>query len=1625
MTSLRPTTGFTVRAMIGDALLCETTVNSNGRYECGGVTSIFTAMDLKVSSTGQLPGINRTFSAESVVSAPAGEAATTSTLEANLEILETVVLIEGAVRFPDGQSTSNLYLEATGTNAYGATRTDATGKFQIYVSMPSTSARTDLHLTVKPDQNYSALFSQVLAVDAEKDRMVKVTKDLTATVLVIEGHLKKGNVGMQDYKIRVARATGGFLGEDQTDAQGHFRITYLLSQEEQTLNLKVTALEGQDLIASQDATLTIRAEELNTVTAELAATALKVSGVIKNLDGNVVPNATVSLSDAHETNTVSDAQGKYTLIASFPAATTSTRLRLNAVLNNKQASRSLESTLTTNTVTERIENLTLGATRRIKLVGALTNATGPGRLSHESYRVRIRSMADNALLCSTTTTATGEYSCDLQLAEFDPIPVRFEVDEYATAIVSETSIPTSPDSVYSEIRLDVALPFRTLKVFGTLKDAAGQGLAGIADIAISGQGNGYTPWLLTNADGVPVDARNLSVPANGRYELYAAFLTTTDGSIDANASDNNFNAAARQVESYTTTTTEKQINFEFENVPGRRLSYTPAPGAKSIATTADGITYVGGQKLSAFSVTGQTLWSTPLTASAQKVMIQSNGELLVMHAQGLERFNTSGIRLASISKPAISRLALGADDTIYVATASAIEALNPDGSQRWSLPITSSVNRLIVSGDGSIYASSNAELMALSATGERRWTRNFVVSGLAVDANANLIVNNLGRLVSLDANGIERWDSGTGSGSYSELMGDPLIGVDGTIYYSDASYSYTQIRAIHGDGQTKWNMFVNGGTTGMALGNDGVLYITNCEDSYRRSGTIRAIQPDGNTAWTKTGLLQSQGYYSSNYYCFDDLTVNQSGVLVLENNQLVTFKADASGLAQTAWNKIDGNSANNARGITYSGPAPTARRKLTFTGKITSPQLDGGLPGTLENRQLKIQLPDGTSCETQTVFINGRNSGTRTQYSCDIITETTAEVNATVTLSKQLNGGTQVRTLTTTVPAGTAPAFVAIQRDFEFPLTVAEITGHVVNPDNTPAPDAEISLNFTELNGPINTSADSTGDYRITIAVPDGITSLHGTITARGPTYYGHQSNLRVDQEIALNILENQINAKTLDLQFLPPGTLRISGRVTDLNAQPIADIRVYFSQYQYNDSQSVYSDSNGNYSMLVTTFPNGVIEQGYTLQVNEYGYHREDKPIAGTITAGQQLELIENFVLRGPTKLTIHGAVKDTAGDPISGASVKLQTVYSMYGSLYANVHATTNSNASGEYTLTYETFDESFSFDLVASSVSQQTTKHLTFTPSNLTPGTQRDQTEDLVLLGQTQLTVHGTVKDATGQLLSGATVELQRMTYGMYGPQLQTLASTTSNASGEYTMSYQTYDQNFEVDVVASNGLETDSRRFSYTPANLTPGTQRDETVNLSFALRPTVTISGTVQDTNGQPVENATISIFDAQLQPYPIATVYSSADGTYALEIELRTAGSQLRAQVQYGSSTESKPITVVTASDGTISSQTPINFSVTPPTKITISGFVKDQAGTAFSTGWLEVSSDASYADAAMDATGHYEMTLLILPGDPMTGFQLITHDDNGNQTSVQDLDLSATAPQSTSTREINITIQP
>lgn len=159
-------------------------------------------------------------------------------------------------------------------------------------------------------------------------------------------------------------------------------------------------------------------------------------------------------------------------------------------------------------------------------------------------------------------------------------------------------------------------------------------------------------------------------------------------------------------------------------------------------------------------------------------------------------------------------------------------------------------NSIAVAEDETIYLAGAGKIFALDKNGNEKWSKNYKNPqgpALSKDGDIYFVINN--SIVSLDKDGNEKWRFKTEGNA---IFG-PTIGPDGTIYQGSwDKYFY----AINPDGTLKWKYKTEGAVSYPAsIDKNGTIYLGGGDAHSGPDSNLYAFNPDGTLKWkydTKT-----------------------------------------------------------------------------------------------------------------------------------------------------------------------------------------------------------------------------------------------------------------------------------------------------------------------------------------------------------------------------------------------------------------------------------------------------------------------------------------------------------------------------------------------------------------------------------------------------------------------------------------------------------------------------------------------------------------------------------------------------------------------------------------------------
>jgi hypothetical protein len=218
------------------------------------------------------------------------------------------------------------------------------------------------------------------------------------------------------------------------------------------------------------------------------------------------------------------------------------------------------------------------------------------------------------------------------------------------------------------------------------------------------------------------------------------------------------------------------------------------------AIAPDGTIYViNSSALFSVSSTGTLNWSQSRTFTSN-VAVGADGTIYVNDLQHLYAIHPNQVGAWTFPVPGdtISDPVVGPDGTIYVAAEGGhVDAVNQDGSSKWTMPIAAGVTQVELGPDGTVYAQGlDAKIYAFGSDGSPKWTHTLAwpadCGHFSIAADGTLYAAcgasaGISAIEAVDKTGTTRWSLITSGTAFS----DPALGADGTVYFG-----YSQLLAV-------------------------------------------------------------------------------------------------------------------------------------------------------------------------------------------------------------------------------------------------------------------------------------------------------------------------------------------------------------------------------------------------------------------------------------------------------------------------------------------------------------------------------------------------------------------------------------------------------------------------------------------------------------------------------------------------------------------------------------------------------------------------------------------------------------------------------------------------------------
>lgn len=345
-------------------------------------------------------------------------------------------------------------------------------------------------------------------------------------------------------------------------------------------------------------------------------------------------------------------------------------------------------------------------------------------------------------------------------------------------------------------------------------------------------------------------------------------------------------------------------------------------------------------------------------------------------------------------------------------------------------------------------------------------------------------------------------------------------------------------------------------------------------------------------------------------------------------------------------------------------------------------------------------------------------------------------------------------------------------------------------------------------------------------------------------------------EQIKLRVSHEEYADQVLDANPLPPEstaevTVRLQrgatvrGMVRDAEGQPIPGEQIAIFQHMFEPRVTV-SGPDGAYAF------HGVAPGTYSMKQGVYENMAPGISKSG-VNVGESGDVVVDFDLAGANG-TVRGVVR-LAGKPLPGASVNIMDDRGSGDMVSTTTDENGRFEAQGVKLGTFNVF--------VSSSDNLSTTKRGTF---------GKDATEATIEIDMGTAGVRGRIVDQGGQPVSGAWVTIESTKpEDMAWSQAKAMKNTSGDgvfvagglSAGNYRVRVQTAEH---------AQLLTDS--YVVKDGILDVG---------DLKLKAGGVISGRITDDTGAPVEDATVSLLDAQGQPVFLwSTATTGSDGRYAL-----------------------------------------------------------------------------------------------------------------------------------------------
>ena len=376
------------------------------------------------------------------------------------------------------------------------------------------------------------------------------------------------------------------------------------------------------------------------------------------------------------------------------------------------------------------------------------------------------------------------------------------------------------------------------------------------------------------------------------------------------------------------------------------------------------------------------------------------------------------------------------------------------------------------------------------------------------------------------------------------------------------------------------------------------------------------------------------------------------------------------------------------------------------------------------------------------------------------------------------------------------------------------------------------------------TFADAAGDYELQTPPGDYL------IVA---LYNGYLGDFSAG---SATVVTTQFTTKNL---ALATGAFTLSGRVTDATSGAgIAGV-LMFGDSTNNLFSTATTDTDGNYSFVVSAsqWQVEVNESGLT----QLGYLRPEKLITN-ITSASAANV--NFATLKATAL-IYGTVKDNLNNPVNGVVTRAED----QGNLYESQGRSFAPNASYTLGVLAGTWSVGVEPDTLPAG-------YTTGTGTNVTLNAGQAVQANLILSAVTAR-LRGQIRDDSGAPIPNMTIVVQKYPINPSGAGS---SYPTTDANGNFDVGVYAGTWTIALECVEANDRSLVNQHFDY----LVVDSVDQNGLVLTFP-RSTGVITGTVKDTLNNPIPGVEL---DANITgngtPYNSGCVATDANGTYTIRV---------------------------------------------------------------------------------------------------------------------------------------------